>query len=153
MTKTQAACFVAFVVVVLGIVVWMYSSMMKREAVPGVEVWAPEVVVIHEAQRVEFEATGYAIGPPYASITKSGHPVINKGCITIGGMDIFTIAVDPNVIPLGSIVYIDSLGVAMATDTGKKIKGMLIDVCFSNMDEATQWGRRQVQITMLRRGN
>lgn len=114
--------------------------------------WTPDVVVIQDLQSTEFEATGYAIGPPYASITKNGSSVFDKGSIRIGGVDVFTIAVDPKVIPLGSVVYIDSLGIGMATDTGKLIKGMIVDICFSDMDEAMEWGRRKVTITVLRRG-
>ncbi|KKK88868.1 hypothetical protein LCGC14_2738860, partial [marine sediment metagenome] len=50
-----------------------------------------------------------------------------------------------------SLVYIDSLGLALATDTGKKIKGRLIDICFTDMDEASEWGRRDVKLYMLQR--
>ncbi|KKL78478.1 hypothetical protein LCGC14_2024480, partial [marine sediment metagenome] len=98
-----------------------------------------------------FEATGYAIGKPYNTITKLGQPVINRGFLQIGGIDIFTIAVDPKIIPLGSLVYIDSLGLALATDTGGKIKGKIIDICFTTMDEATKWGRRDVKIYVIQR--
>ena len=112
----------------------------------------PPLIVIEEHQSTIFEATGYAIGKPYNTITKLGQPVINRSFMNVGGVDIFTIAVDPKIIPLGSLVYIDSLGLGLATDTGKAIKGMLIDICFTNMDEAIKWGRRDVEIFILRRG-
>jgi len=99
-----------------------------------------------------FEATGYAIGPPYASIVKSGDPVLNKGFMTLGGIEIFTVAVDPRVIPLGSILWIEGLGIGMASDTGRLIKGRRIDVCFRTMDEAWRYGRRNINVVMLRKG-
>ena len=99
-----------------------------------------------------FEATGYAIGPPYASIVKSGDPVLNKGFMTLGGIEIFTVAVDPQVIPLGSILWIEGLGIGMASDTGKLIKGRRIDVCFRTMDEAWRYGRRNINVILLRKG-
>ena len=112
----------------------------------------PLPIIIEKHQSTIFEATGYAIGAPYNTITKLGQPVINRSFMNVGGIDIFTIAVDPKIIPLGSLVYIDSLGLGLATDTGRKIKGMLIDICFTNMDEAMKWGRRDVEIFILRRG-
>lgn len=58
------------------------------------------------------------------------------------------IAVDPSVIPLGSTVYVSDYGEAIATDTGGAIKGNIIDVWLP-CDEAVQWGRRNVEITII----
>jgi len=99
-----------------------------------------------------FEATGYAIGPPYASIVKSGHPVVNKGFMSLGDVEIFTVAVDPRVIPLGSVLWIEGLGLGMATDTGRNIKGRRIDICFRTMRQACRFGRGDVNVVMLRSG-
>lgn len=109
-------------------------------------------IVIESHQSATFEATGYAIGSPYNTITKLGQPVINRSFMQVGGIDIFTIAVDPKIIPLGSLVYIEDLGLALATDTGSAIKGMLIDICFTNMDEAMDWGRKDVEVFILQKG-
>ena len=62
---------------------------------------------------------------------------------------ISTIAVDPNVIPLGSKVYVSGYGVAIASDTGGAIKGNIIDVYFNTYSECISWGRRQVEVTVL----
>ena len=51
-----------------------------------------------------------------------------------------TIAVDPKVIPLGSVVHIDGYGDFIAEDTGGAIKGNRIDVCVSNHSEANSLG-------------
>ena len=55
---------------------------------------------------------------------------------------ISTIAVDPSVIPLGSLVYVEGYGKAVAADTGTAIKGNKIDVYTSNYRESCLWGRK-----------
>lgn len=72
---------------------------------------------------------------------------------TATGLDLrqnpMAIAVDPSVIPLGSIVEVQGYGVAVAADTGGAIKGNIIDVHFKTVDECRLWGRRQVQVTVM----
>lgn len=53
------------------------------------------------------------------------------------------IAVDPRVIPLGSKVYVEGYGHAIATDTGGAIKGNRIDVVIEGMDRAYRFGRKE----------
>lgn len=53
-----------------------------------------------------------------------------------------TIAVDPRVIPLGSLVYVEGYGQAVAADTGGAIQGSIIDVYVDTYDQATSWGRK-----------
>lgn len=59
------------------------------------------------------------------------------------------IAVDPNVIPLGSKVWVEGYGEAVAGDTGGNIKGNRIDVHVPNKSEAYSWGVRNVQVKIL----
>lgn len=56
------------------------------------------------------------------------------------------IAVDPRVIPLGSYVFVEGYGSAIATDTGGAIKGNIIDVCFTSAKDMHKWGRRKVVV-------
>ena len=58
------------------------------------------------------------------------------------------VAVDPSVIPLGTVVEVQGYGVALALDTGGAIKGNIIDVHFPTVAQCTKWGRRQVQVTI-----
>jgi uncharacterized protein YabE (DUF348 family) len=59
------------------------------------------------------------------------------------------IAVDPSVIPLGTKVYVEGYGYAVAGDTGSAIRGNKIDVFFATKAEAYRWGRKQVKIKIL----
>ena len=59
------------------------------------------------------------------------------------------VAVDPRVIPLGSRLYVEGYGFAIAADTGSAIKGNRIDVCFNTYREAKRWGRRTVRVLVL----
>lgn len=62
---------------------------------------------------------------------------------------ISTVAVDPDVIPLGSKVYVSGYGVAIASDTGGAIQGNIIDVYLNSYEECVAWGRRQVTVQIL----
>lgn len=59
------------------------------------------------------------------------------------------IAVDPGVIPLGSKVWVEGYGTAIAGDTGGAIIGHKIDVLMPNSAKARQWGRKTVKIIIL----
>ncbi|RDW15294.1 hypothetical protein CWR48_19930 [Oceanobacillus arenosus] len=59
------------------------------------------------------------------------------------------IAVDPNVIPLGSKVWIEGYGVAVAGDTGGAINGNRIDVHVPTKADAYSWGVKTVQVKIL----
>lgn len=59
------------------------------------------------------------------------------------------VAVDPNVIPLGTRVYIPGYGEAIAADTGGDIIGNRIDVVLEDYGSAMQFGRRTVDVYIL----
>ncbi|WP_342528130.1 LysM peptidoglycan-binding domain-containing protein [Chryseomicrobium sp. FSL W7-1435] len=80
------------------------------------------------------------------------------GCsgVTATGIDLRAnphlkvIAVDPKVIPLGSRVWVEGYGEAIAGDTGGAIKGNKIDVFIPNQQDALNWGRKTVTIKILK---
>jgi 3D (Asp-Asp-Asp) domain-containing protein len=87
-----------------------------------------------------FEATAYC----NFGITQSG-VWVRRGII----------AVDPALIPIGSIIELKAgrySGIYTAMDTGACIQGRLVDVYVSSYDEALRFGRRPVQLRLLRRG-
>lgn len=73
--------------------------------------------------------------------------------ITATGIDLRensqVIAVDPNVIPLGSKVYVEGYGEAIAGDTGSAIIGNRIDLHMESMDQSFAWGIQEVELTIL----
>ena len=66
-----------------------------------------------------------------------------------------TVAVDPDVIPLGTKLYIASTdgspdyGFATALDIGSAIKGYRIDLFMEDKQDAMNFGRRQVKVYIL----
>jgi 3D (Asp-Asp-Asp) domain-containing protein/LysM repeat protein len=59
------------------------------------------------------------------------------------------IAVDPSVIPLGSKVYVEGYGEAVAGDTGGAIKGNRIDIFIPSEHDAINFGVKQVKVTII----
>jgi 3D (Asp-Asp-Asp) domain-containing protein/peptidoglycan hydrolase CwlO-like protein len=59
------------------------------------------------------------------------------------------IAVDPGVIPLGTTLYIDGYGTALAADTGGWIKGNRVDLCFDTLEECYRYGRRKIYVYLV----
>lgn len=60
-------------------------------------------------------------------------------------------AVDPNIIPLGSEVYIEGYGYAICDDIGGAIHGNIIDVGVDNYDQAYKWGMKpKVNVYLIR---
>ena len=93
-----------------------------------------------QGRTMVMEATGYSTAQP--SLSR----------YTANGTDLHAnprvIAVDPNVIPLGSTVTVEGYGTYIAADTGGAIKGNRIDIHFPTVDGAMSVGRRSVKITV-----
>ena len=60
-----------------------------------------------------------------------------------------TVAVDPSVIPYGSILWIDGYGFAVANDCGGAIVGTNLDLYMRSTEECYSWGRRYVNAYLL----
>lgn len=93
------------------------------------------------AKVITMEATAYTdvAGDQWSGRTASGMP-------TFVGM----VAVDPNVIPLGTKLYVEGYGLAIAGDTGGAIKGHKIDLFFNSADECYNFGRRDRKVYILK---
>lgn len=59
------------------------------------------------------------------------------------------VAVDPDVIPLGTRLFIPGYGEAIAADTGGAIVGNKIDLCMEDYGEAMEFGRRDITVYVL----
>lgn len=91
------------------------------------------------------------------TVTATAYTAKCEGCtgITSTGLDLNAdpdkkvIAVDPNVIPLGTEVYVEGYGKAIAGDVGGAIKGNKIDIHVPTKEEANSWGVQTVDIEIL----
>lgn len=91
------------------------------------------------------------------TVTATAYTAYCAGCsgTTATGIDLRAnpnqkvIAVDPSVIPLGSRVWVEGYGEAIAGDTGGAIKGNIIDLFMENKQDALNWGRQTVTIKIL----
>ncbi|SDH41455.1 3D (Asp-Asp-Asp) domain-containing protein [Alteribacillus persepolensis] len=80
-----------------------------------------------------------------------------NGCsgVTATGVDLHAnpdanvIAVDPDVIPLGSKVRVEGHGTYTAADTGGAINGNKIDIYMQNKSDASNFGRQNLEVTVL----
>jgi 3D (Asp-Asp-Asp) domain-containing protein len=67
-----------------------------------------------------------------------------------------TVAADPKVLPLGSLIHITRAGKYSGKykviDTGPGVKGRRIDIYMESLREARRFGRRRVRVMVLRRG-
>jgi 3D (Asp-Asp-Asp) domain-containing protein len=88
-------------------------------------------------------ATAYDPGPGSCGASADG--LTATGAVATRGV----CAVDPRVIPLGTRLWIEGYGYALACDTGGAIKGNRIDVCFDTRHEALKWGRRSVEVRVV----
>jgi len=82
-----------------------------------------------------------------------------KGIVTASGVPAQTgvAAADPQLLPVGSVIEIDSLppkynGIYTVMDTGPSIQGREVDVYMWNCNEALAFGRKPVRLTVLRLG-
>lgn len=82
-------------------------------------------------RELEVEATAYCD----EGVTYSGLPSGRGG-----------VAVDPRVIPLGSVLYVPGYGYAVAIDTGGAVKGNVVDVFLADEAACWAWGRKQLTI-------
>ena len=101
----------------------------------------------HYARRVRMEATAYTAGfsctgkhpcDPWFGITASGRRVEHG-----------IVAVDRTVIPLGTRLYVEGYGFALAADVGGAIRGYKIDLFMYEMADALRFGRRHIYVWIL----
>ncbi|MCM2980259.1 LysM peptidoglycan-binding domain-containing protein [Niallia circulans] len=125
----------------------------------GSEQNAPESKPLNKAVKadntVKVESTNSAAKE--ITVTATAYTANCEGCsgVTATGINLKdnpdkkVISVDPNVIPLGSKVYVEGYGTAIAGDTGGAIKGKKIDVFVPSQAKALEWGRKQVSVKIL----
>ena len=83
-------------------------------------------------------------------------PAQGTGSICAMGLDLEAydnlpvVAVDPEVIPLGSIVEIEGLGGFVAADIGGLVTGKHIDVLMGSKEEAQSFGIQKLKVRVIK---
>lgn len=93
---------------------------------------------------LEMEATAYDPSPQTIGPGATGRTA--TGIRAVFGVA----AVDPRVIPLGTLLFVEGYGYAIAADTGRSIRGNRIDLCFDRRHQALGFGRKKVRVHVLR---
>jgi uncharacterized protein YabE (DUF348 family) len=121
----------------------------------GTKVIPPKVVAVagsNTASRGSIPAElSYSKAYPVVATAYAGDGITASGAVPVrnpGGWS--TIAVDRSIIPLGTRVYVENYGYAIAQDVGGAIRGNKIDVFLNSDAEAFRWGRRTVMIYILK---
>ncbi|RDW15899.1 PcsB-like coiled-coil domain-containing protein [Oceanobacillus chungangensis] len=100
-----------------------------------------EPVEKSEGKTLMMSSTAYTVE------SSGGSGVTSTGIDLRENPDTKVIAVDPSVIPLGTVVHVEGYGYAIAGDIGGAIKGNKIDVYVPTQKAALNWGRRTVKVT------
>ncbi len=95
------------------------------------------------SKTINVKATAYCSDGGNDAYTSSGRKAVRNS----NGYS--TIAVDPNVIPMGTRLYVEGYGYAIAADTGSGVKGKFIDVFFNTSNEASNWGVKYLKVKIL----
>lgn len=92
-----------------------------------------------------FSCTAYC-AEEYPHICGEGHGITSSGAKAVPGV---TAAADIGILPYGTVVYIENVGLRVIQDTGSAVKGNKLDVCVNTHEEALSWsgyGSRRVWI-------
>ncbi|MCZ8516523.1 3D domain-containing protein [Paenibacillus filicis] len=106
---------------------------------------------------VEVVATGYYAGRESTG-KNPGHPEYG---VTYSGMKVTrdvnafsTIAADPSIFPIGTVLYVPGYGYGIVADTGSAIKGKRIDLYFETKDQVyKEWGKKTLHVFVVRKGD
>ncbi|MED3324117.1 cell wall-binding protein EntD [Bacillus thuringiensis] len=99
-------------------------------------------------REITVEATAYTADPGENG-SYGGRVLTAMGHDLTANPNMKVIAVDPKVIPLGSKVWVEGYGEAIAGDTGGAIKGNRIDVLVGSDGSANSWGRKSVKVKVI----
>lgn len=99
-------------------------------------------------------ATGYTAGVESTGKTKEHHAY----GITYSGVkvkrDLYsTVAADPSVFPIGTVLFIPNYGYGVVADTGKAIKGHKLDLYYETVDDVyREWGKKVLDVYIIKKG-
>ncbi len=100
-------------------------------------------------------ATGYTAGAESTG-KQPHHPDYG---ITYSGVkvkrDLYsTVAADPSVFPIGTILFIPDYGYGVVADTGSAIKGNRLDLYYETVEDVyKEWGKKTLDVYVVKKGN
>ena len=104
----------------------------------GYKRYSQKIKMTATSYSLSFACTGKRPGDRGYGITASGIPA-----------DEGVVSVDPRVIPLGTKLYVEGYGLAIAADTGGAIKGNKIDLFYHDENFARKFGRQTRNVYIL----
>ncbi|GGF97095.1 3D domain-containing protein [Paenibacillus abyssi] len=105
-----------------------------------------KIKVVATGYTAGVESTGKRPGEPGYGITYSG--------VKVRRDYVSTVAADPQVFPIGTLLHIPGYGYGVVADTGSAIKGHKIDLYFETIQQVyKQWGKRTVLVEVLHKGD
>ena len=88
---------------------------------------------------ISMDASAYSADDPGNSAYTARGNLLKRGHVSV----------DPDVIPLGTALYVEGYGYAVADDTGGAIIGNRIDLAMDSHGEAINYGRQKVMVYIL----
>ncbi|GKU83182.1 3D domain-containing protein [Niallia sp. NCCP-28] len=106
----------------------------------------PKKKVVATGYTAGYESTGKTPNDPLFGITYSGVKVKR---------DLYsTIAADPKVFPIGTILFIPEYGFGVVADTGSAINGNKLDLYYKTVDDVyKKWGKKTLDVYIVEKGN
>ncbi len=148
---------ILLVVIAFNLVSWIFGDITKEvahvvefEVIERVENTPPDDLPKPPTNLGKFKVTFYCAEPHHHICNNGDSSVTATGTTPTPNR---TIAVDPNVIPLGSAIAINGI-VYYAEDTGGAIKGNRIDILVETHQEALEKGiKEDVEVLLINGGN
>ena len=138
-SKTIARIIVLSLFILLFIFIGLYIYELKKE---------PRIVEYHTEFPAtclgDFKVTFYC---PCEKCTGSKKP--SKTSVGVYPQPERTVAVDPEVIPYGSIIYVEDLGYYIAEDCGGAIKSNKIDIFVNSHEQAVNSGVQKKRVWLM----
>lgn len=127
-----------YLIMLLALLTLQHPATAPHQVEPMAEV-APQMVYAGEYTIVAYCAEQY----PHIC---GGNPTTASGAPVVPGV---TVAADPDVMPLGTRIYIDGIGERVVQDTGGAIKGRKIDLAVESHQDAVEFGCKAAKIYIL----